>query len=119
VTPSTAIVPSHTIPEYGSTDISRPQNGDGFPTTSGLSAESLGLDTSTRLSVSQILGDPLIRNVLISYGFLALTSNSNDIIFALWMFLPIDDGGLGFSVRPCALIAEIKTATHTGHSRPK
>jgi len=99
---------THTIPEYGSTDISGPQNGDTFPTTSGLSAESLRSDTSTRLSVLQILGDPLIRNVLISYGFLALTSTSNDIIFALWMFLPIDDGGLGFSPSQIAAIISIE-----------
>ncbi|KAF9507997.1 hypothetical protein BS47DRAFT_1303310 [Hydnum rufescens UP504] len=82
-------------------------NGDTCPTTSDLSAEALGPDTSTRLSVLQILGDPLVRNLLISYGFLALTSASNDIIFALWMFLPIDDGGLGFSPSQIAVIISI------------
>jgi hypothetical protein len=117
VTPSNAVVPSHSIPEYGSTDIS--------PTTSDLSAQSLRPDAesisdpSTRLSVLQILGDPLIQNVLVSCGFLALTSHSSHVIFALWLFLPIDDGGLGLSVRPCTLIAEIKNTTYTDHSHPK
>ncbi|KAF9504658.1 hypothetical protein BS47DRAFT_1307824 [Hydnum rufescens UP504] len=111
ITPSTANVPSRSIPKYGSTDISRPQNGDVSPTTSDPSAESLRPESisapSPRLFALQILGDPLVRDVLISYGLLAFTSNSNDIIFALWMFLPIDDGGLGFSPSQIAAIISI------------
>lgn len=52
-----------------------------------------------RASALRFLGDSTVRTVLLSYFFLALISTSNDVIFALWMFLPIKDGGVGFTVR--------------------
>lgn len=53
---------------------------------------------ASRPSALQILRDSTVRRVLLSYGCLAVISTSNDVIFALWMFLPPDTGGIGFSV---------------------
>ena len=116
---------SRTVPKYGSTGITGSQNAISSSTTSTLSHESLEPETETvsrtmpRLSALQILRDPIVHNVLISYGLLALTSTSNDIIFALWMFLPIEDGGIGFTVRLQCVYCRDLTATYTNHSHPR
>ncbi|KAF8326380.1 major facilitator superfamily domain-containing protein [Cantharellus anzutake] len=59
-------------------------------------------------SVRQILKDPIVRGVVLSYGLLAMISTSNDYIFALWMYIAVDHGGI--SLTP----AQIATALSIG-----
>ena len=90
--------------EYGSMGVvdsaPRPQSREG---TIFVSAPPLS-QAEEQMKVWNILKDPIVRGVLLSYALLSLISTSNDYIFALWMYISVERGGLGFTVRiprPC------------------
>lgn len=67
-------------------------------TNSAVEAES-SVSERSQLSTSTIIKDPIVRIVLLSYCCLALVGAGNDLIFPLWMFMRIEDGGVGLNVR--------------------
>lgn len=50
------------------------------------------------MTVRQILSDKIIQRILVSYVFLALVTSSSDAILPLWLYMPLDKGGIGFTV---------------------
>lgn len=96
------------VPNYGSTSESHAAlQGDtsSSPTAISDEAEPIsgftappGRNAPPRPSAFRIMTDPIVRTVLLSYFCLALISTANDVIFALWMYLSIEDGGVGLKV---------------------
>lgn len=50
------------------------------------------------MTVREIVADPIIRSILISYLFLATVTVSLDALLPLWLFTAVERGGLGFTV---------------------
>lgn len=95
-------------PNYGSTseshtplsiNSSRPSSpiSHGPEPISGFTAPP-SRNSPPRPSAFKLLTDPTVRVVLLSYFTLSLISTANDVIFALWMFLSIENGGVGLKV---------------------
>ncbi|KAF8323178.1 MFS general substrate transporter [Clavulina sp. PMI_390] len=93
-------ITSPAIPDYGSVDsaaLTPPATGDTPEIDSVVQPvpPSPENDASARPSIWQILKDPTVAITLLSYFFLSLISTANDVIFALWMFLGLKNGGVG------------------------
>lgn len=91
---------SHPIPEDAlSTGSLTPESQMDFP-------QSFNQESSSRPSTLALIKDPIARNVLISYSVLAFHGAGTDVIFPLWMFIRVEDGGIGLMVRtvPCCYI---------------
>lgn len=52
-----------------------------------------------RMSAHDIITDPIIRSVLVSYAFMATLTASIDVLLPLWLYTPVEKGGLSFTVR--------------------
>lgn len=95
------------LPNYGSMSEDRTAV-QGVPSSSSTSPSELEpvsgftappeRNTPPQRSAFRVLKDSIVRVVLLSYFCLALISTSNDVIFALWMFLSVKDGGVGLKV---------------------
>ncbi|KAG9091161.1 hypothetical protein FS749_016749 [Ceratobasidium sp. UAMH 11750] len=48
-------------------------------------------------SMREILRAPAVQRVLVSYGFMALVTVSVNAVFVLWLYTPVQLGGIGFS----------------------
>lgn len=57
------------------------------------------LELERRMTASDIVKDPIIRKILVSYIFLAVVTVSIDAVWVLWLYMPISKGGVGFTVR--------------------
>lgn len=83
-------------------------------TMSGVSlSQEASLNNPSPPSAFKILSDPIVWRVLLSYFLVALIATSNDVVFALWMFLDIKDGGVGFSVSSSHSIYRSQALTRT------
>lgn len=51
-------------------------------------------------STRQILQIPAVQRALVSYAFVALMAASVYAVFTLWLYTPVESGGIGFSVSP-------------------
>ncbi|KAG8731118.1 hypothetical protein FRC12_019891, partial [Ceratobasidium sp. 428] len=48
-------------------------------------------------TMREVLNLPSVRRVLVSYGFMALVTVSVNAVFILWLYTPVQLGGIGFS----------------------
>jgi hypothetical protein len=49
-------------------------------------------------SIKVIMRAPAVRRMLVSYAFMAFVTVSVNAVFVLWLYVPVDAGGLGFNV---------------------
>ncbi|KAG9021960.1 hypothetical protein FRB95_001085, partial [Tulasnella sp. JGI-2019a] len=57
-----------------------------------------------RMSLREIIADPIIRSVLVTYMLMAMVTVSLDALMPLWLYMGIDEGGLGFSTSEIGVI---------------
>ncbi|KAG8914587.1 oxidation resistance protein 1 [Tulasnella sp. 417] len=57
-----------------------------------------------RMTAPEIIRDPIIRRILVSYTFLALVTVSIDAVWVLWLYMPIAKGGVGFTTSQIGII---------------
>ncbi|KAG8975286.1 hypothetical protein FRC05_006229 [Tulasnella sp. 425] len=57
-----------------------------------------------RMTALEIVRDPIIRRILVSYVFLALVTTSIEAVWILWLYMPIAKGGVGFSTFQIGII---------------
>lgn len=50
------------------------------------------------MSAKEIFADTIIRRILVSYVFFALVTVSIHVVIVLWLYMPVDQGGCGFTV---------------------
>ncbi|CAE6452530.1 unnamed protein product [Rhizoctonia solani] len=80
--------------------VSKPQTYTRFCPASALRPD----QNSRPTSVKDITRDPYVRKVLVSYGFMTYITAAIHSLMVLWMYTPVEAGGMGFST------AEIGTA---------
>ncbi|KAG9047839.1 hypothetical protein FS837_001374 [Tulasnella sp. UAMH 9824] len=56
------------------------------------------------ITALEIVRDPIIRRVLVSYIFLALVTVSIHAVWVLWLYMPIAKGGVGFTTSQIGII---------------
>ncbi|KAG8750810.1 hypothetical protein FRC11_010034 [Ceratobasidium sp. 423] len=49
-------------------------------------------------SAKEIIRIPYVRKILVSYGFMAYVSMALNALLVLWLYTPVNAGGIGFSV---------------------
>ncbi|KIO26876.1 hypothetical protein M407DRAFT_23822 [Tulasnella calospora MUT 4182] len=57
-----------------------------------------------RMTVPEIIRDPIIRRVLGAYIFLAIVATSIEAAWILWLYMPIAKGGVGFTTSQIGVI---------------
>ncbi|KAF8323177.1 MFS general substrate transporter [Clavulina sp. PMI_390] len=69
--------------------------------------------TAAENSPSAILGNRIVRTVLLSYFGIAFAGSSHDVIFPLWMFLQPQDGGVGLKPAQIAFVLSLSSLLQT------
>lgn len=66
------------------------------------------------MSIAQIMRLPRVRAVLINLAFLAITNVSIEAIFVLYLYTPVNDGGLGFTQQQIGITMSCQAVTSIG-----
>ena len=94
--------------EYGGAGVTHPTSRSQSRERTTIASVSPLSQAKEQTNVWRILKDPIVRGVLLSYALLSLISTSNDIIFALWMHISVDQGGIGLTVRAsCSFVFDL------------